>query len=99
MFDIALKEKPKTSGLSKSEVMDLFNMLSESEGYPMEIGNNSYDSTDMGFITPSAAEVLDYLYNQESGLGQFVSSILGDMAKESEDCIYEYQGLKIWLSR
>lgn len=77
----------------------MFDMLSELEAYPMEIENVLGESVAMGFISCWAAQQENYLYREESGLGKFVSSILGDVNKESENCIYEYQGLKIWLSR
>lgn len=53
----------------------------------------------MGFITPQAAEKLQYEYDQNSELGQYISSILDDMDKESDDCTYEFKNLKIWMSR
>lgn len=52
----------------------------------------------MGFITQKAAEVIDYDY-ENSGLNEFISSILDDMDKESEDSIYDFHGVKIHLER
>ena len=52
----------------------------------------------MGFICPECAELLDYDY-EGSGLNDFIATILDDMEKESEDCQYEFKGIRIWLSR
>jgi hypothetical protein len=79
--------------------MDLHDMLSGLEGYPLEIGDINGNSTAMGFITPEAAEKLQFEYGQESELGRFISSILDDMNKESEDGVYEFRGIRIYLSR
>lgn len=98
-FEIALIEKPGCEGLTKSEVMDLHDMLSRPEAFPVEIGDINGNSSAIGFITPQAAEELQYEYGQDSELGQFISSILDDMNKESEDGTYEFQGLKVWMSR
>ncbi len=98
-FEMALIEKPGNAGLTKSEVMDLHDMLSGLEGYPLEIGDINGNSTAMGFITPEAAEKLQFEYGQESELGRFISSILDDMNKESEDGVYEFRGIRIYLSR
>ena len=74
-------------------------MLSGLEAYPLEIGDVNGNSTAMGFITPEAAEKLDYEYDQKSELGLFISSILDDMDKESEDGTYVFKDLRIWMSR
>ena len=52
----------------------------------------------MGFITPKAAEMVNYDY-EGSGLRNFIASILDDMCAENENCEYEFNGIKIWLSR
>ena len=99
LFEIALIEKPGCEGLTKSEVMDLHDMLSRPEAYPVEIGDVNGNSSAMGFITPQAAKELDYEYDQNSELGRFISSILDDMDKESEDGTYVFKELRIWLNR
>lgn len=96
---MALIEKPGCEGLTKSEVMDLYDMLSRPEAFPVEIGDINGNSAAMGFITPQAAEELDYMYGRDSELGQFISSILDDMNNESEDCTYVFKDLRIWMSR
>lgn len=98
-FEIALMEKPGDEGLTRSEIIDLFDMLSKTEAFPIEIGDINGNSSAMGFITPQAAEELDYEYDQDSELGQFISSILDDMNKESENGTYEFKDLRIWLNR
>jgi len=59
----------------------------------------SINSSAMGFITPQAAEELQYEYGQDSELGQFISSILDDTDKESEDGTYVFKDLRIWMSK
>ena len=98
-FEIALIEKPECEGLTRSEVIDLYDMLSIPEAFPIEIGDINGNSSAMGFITPQAAEDLRYEYGQDSELGQFISSILDDMNKESEDDTYVFKNLRIWMSR
>lgn len=98
-FEVALIEKPGCIGLIKSEVLDLHDMLSSLEAFPVEISDTNGNSTAMGFITPKAAEELQFEYGQDSELGQFISSILDDMDKESENCTYVFKDLRIWLSR
>ena len=98
-FEIALIEKPGCEGLSKSEVMDLHDMLSRPEAFPIEISDVNGNSSAMGFITPQAAEELQYEYDQNSELGQFIASILDDMSKESENGEYAFKDLRIWMSR
>lgn len=98
-YDVTLIEKPGNAGLIRNEVIDLMDMLNSLEGFPLEIGDINGNSSAMGFITPTAAEKLQYEYGQDSELGQFISSILDDMNKESEDGTYEFQGLKVWMSR
>lgn len=98
-FELALIEKPGCKGLTKAEVMDLYDMLSQPEAYPVEIGDVDGNIAAIGFITPQAAEELQYEYGQDSELGQFISSILDDMEKESEDGTYLFKNLRIWMSR
>ena len=98
-YDIVLLEKPGNAGLIKTDVIDLMDMLNSLEGFPLEIGDINGNSSAMGFITPQAAEKLSYVYDQESALGQYIASILDDVNKESEDCTYTFNGLRIWMSR
>ena len=74
----------------------MYAMLDTDEVYPLEISGSQ--SSAMGFIAQKAAEVIDYDY-ENSGLNEFISSILDDMDKESEDGIYNFHGIKIHLER
>lgn len=96
-FGIVLKEKYEESGLIKSEVMDLFNMLSDTAAYPIEINAKIIKCSAMGFITPKAADILDYDY-EISGLNQFITNILENETLKSEDGCYEFRDIKIWLN-
>lgn len=95
-FGITLVEKPNIDGLTKAEVMEMYDQMNGDEAYPLEI--SGCETSAMGFITPEAAEILDYDY-QESGLNDFVAVILDDMNNESEDGTYEFRGIRIHLSR
>lgn len=95
-FGITLIEKPNVDGLTKAEVMEMYDQMDGDEAYPLEIGGS--ETSVMGFITPEAAEILDYDY-EDSGLNDFVAVILDDMNNESEDGTYEFRGIRIHLSR
>lgn len=95
-FEITLVEKPNVDGLTKAEVMEMYDQMNGDEAYPLEI--RGCETSAMGFITPEAAKILDYDY-QESGLNDFVAVILDDMNNESEDGTYEFRGIRIHLSR
>lgn len=95
-FGITLVEKHNADGLTKAEVMKLYDQLNKDEAYPLEISGS--ETSAMGFITPEAAEILAYDY-QESGLSDFVTVILDNMHNESEDGTYEFRGIRIHLSR
>lgn len=95
-FGITLVEKPNVDGLTKAEVMEMYDQMDGDEAYPLEI--SGCETSAMGFITPEAAEILDYDY-EESGLNDFVAVILNDMNNELEDGTYEFRGIRIHLSR
>lgn len=95
-FDIALLEKPGTEGLTRTNAMDLFDMLKQTEGYPIEIMNPEGESSAMGFITPRAAESLDYDYTEVS---KEIGNILADMNLENDTGVYRIKNLDVYLSR
>lgn len=97
-FDLVLKEHPGTEGLSRSEAIDLINMLNDTEFYPIEIPGYVQESSAMGFITASGAEKINYDYDG-SGLKFYIENIIDDMTNESESSEYEFKGLSIYLSR
>lgn len=98
MYGIALREKEFEYGLNRNDVIDLFDMLGNAEVYPIELEAREHECSAMGFITTEAADSLDYDY-ERSGLHDFIANILDDMDNETEDCTYEFKGVKIWLSR
>lgn len=98
MYGIALREKEFEYGLDRNDVIDLFDMLSGPEVYPIELEARDHECSAMGFITTDTADLLDYDY-ELSGLHDFVANILDDMNNETENCTYEFKGIKIWLSR
>lgn len=95
-FGISLIEKPDVYGLIKSEIISMYDILDADEVYPLEISGSQ--SSAMGFITKKAAEVIDYDY-ANSGLNEFIASILNDIDKESENGVYDFHGIKIHLRR
>lgn len=97
-YGIALRENYGTNGLSRNDVVDLFDMLNDVEAFPIELEAREHESSAMGFITPGAANLIDYDY-ERSGFHDFIASILDDMEKENDTCEYEFKGIRIWLSR
>lgn len=97
-YGIVLREKECIGGLTRNDVIDSFDMLDNVEAYPIELEAREHECSAMGFITPEVAEFFDYDY-EESGLHDFVAGILDDMERESDDCEYEFKGIKIWMSR
>ena len=95
-FEITLIEKPNVDGLTKAEVMEMYDQMNGDEAYPLEI--TGCETSAMGFITLEAAKILDYDY-EDSGLKDFVSVILGNVNNEPEDGTYEFRGIRIHLSR
>ena len=97
-YAFALIEKPHDEGLTRSEVCDLYDMLSGVEVIPVDI--QAEHSAAMGFLSAEDAEALDYdLKEAES----YIRSILEDMEKENNNCEYKLVCGKgefwIWLSR
>ena len=95
-YGIMLIEKPEVEGLTKSEVMQMYEQMDADEAYPLEI--SGCETSAMGFITKDAAKILDYDY-EESGLKDFIAVILDDMNNESENGTYEFRGIRIKLRR
>ena len=95
-YDVVLIEKPEIEGLTKTNVMDLYNLLDSEDAYPIEIMANEHESSAMGFISTDAAEYLDYDYDN---LMDYIAGILDDMNKENADCTYTFDNIRIWLSR
>lgn len=95
-FDIVLIEKPIEEGLTRTNCMDMFDMLKGIEAYPIEIENPCGISLAMGFIGQAAADRINYDYKD---LFDYLKSILADMELESEDDCYEFQNLDIYLGR
>ena len=97
-YNIVLKEKPLDEGLNKSEVMDLYDLLSGTDAIPIEIQGEC--ATAMGFINLTDAEFMNYDYTE---LENVVKSVLNDMNNENPDCEYEVEhehGIStIYLSR
>ena len=103
-YGIALIEKPGEDGLDKEDLQLLYGLVSgiysngSTQVYPIELSAREHESSAMGFITPKAAETLDFDY-ETSGLHDFVASILDDMEKERKDKHYQFKGIDIYLSR
>ena len=103
-FGIALIEKDGVNGLNWDNMAFLYGLVTNphlngtEEVFPIELEAREHESSAMGFITPNAAEMLDYDYEQ-SGLHDFIASILDDMENENESHRYQFKGIDIYLSR
>ena len=93
-YDLALIQKEGDRGLTKEEVIRLFDLLSEEEGFPIEILPSVQECSAMGFISTSAAEKLNYYYGN---LNEYICSILEDIQNETENGVYLFEGLSIWM--
>lgn len=104
-YDVILLERAGSDGLSKEDIFRLLAFLSpDKEYYPAEFPAHHVESCAMGFISSEAAEALDYEYDSDSVLRQFVAGIMDDMEKEMPDHVYEFldpngKKLKIYLDR
>lgn len=96
LYDIVLIEKPGCDGITLTEIKQIFPMLKDTEAFPIELEAKEHECSAMGFITPNAADQLNYEYN---ALRTFVANILDDMANETPDNTYSYQNLTIYLTR
>lgn len=96
LYDIVLIEKPGCDGITLAEIKQIFPMLKDTEAFPIELEAKEHACSAMGFITPNAADQLNYEYN---ALRTFVANILDDMANETPDNTYSYQNLTIYLTR
>lgn len=84
-FEIALLERPGEQGLTKDEIMRLTACIDYDEMYPIEVEAREHESSAMGFIARTAAEQLDFDYDE---LSVKIARILDDMALESSDGVY-----------
>lgn len=98
LFGIVLHETPLDQGMTRTEAMDMIDMLSEEEFLPIEVEGKDGGSVAIGFITMQAANALNYDF-KGSGLNDFIGGILAGMELESEDCTYDFKGIRIWLDR
>lgn len=96
-FGVVLKEMYGARGMTRTDVIDLFDMLDDVQAYPIELMAHVRETSAMGFITPNSAKLLEYDYDV-SGLSDFIANIL-DNQDDTETNEYEFNGIKIWLSR
>ena len=84
-FGAAFIQKPLDEGLTKSETMDLFDMLKGVQVIPLEV--QSENATAMGFVNLTDAELMDY---DLKPLEAFVREIISDVDKETNDGHYKF---------
>lgn len=97
-YDVVLLEVQGETGLKRSEIMSLLDKINGDEVYPLEILSDVVESCALGFITPKAANTLDFDY-AESGLTDFIKSIIDDINNETKNCEYSFKELTIFMSR
>lgn len=93
-FDIVLLIKNNVDGLTRTNCMDLYDMLKDGEAYPIEILSTDLECSAMGFIGKTAAKTMDYYYEE---LFEFVKNIMSN-PEENKSVIYTFKGLKLYLS-
>lgn len=97
-FALVLHEKPAFDGMTRTEAIDLIDMLGDNDFLPIEIESKFHESVAVGFITMDFADKLNFDYDG-SGLNAFIANILDDMNNESDDCTYTFKDSNIWLTR
>lgn len=102
MCDVALIEKEVPCGLTKSDILYLFDKLKitddNTEVYSLEVDNPNGTSSAMGFITAEMAETINYDY-ESCGLINMIQDILADVDNENTDKIYVFKGIEVYLTR
>ena len=105
-YDVILLERPGSEGLSCEDIIRLMQFIDlDKTYYPVEFGKAYVNSSAMGFISAEAAEILEFDYDSDSELAQFIYSILNDIEKESSDHVYEFtcrfvnKSIMIYLDR
>lgn len=93
-FDAAFLEKYGPEGLSREDVTTLSSLVEETF-YPLEISAIQNESSAMGFISAKAADKLEYDYG---ALAKDIAAVMDDVNLETENHIYQMQGLTIYLS-
>ena len=97
-YGIVLRKTELVAGLTRNDVIDLFDMLDSNQAYPIELMAREKECSAMGFVAPEAAKVIDYEY-EESGLRDFIADILdGNVEVEEDASTFWFKGIKIWLS-
>lgn len=97
-FALVLHEKPICDGMTRTEAIDLIDMLGDHEFLPIEIEAKFHESIAVGFITMEFADKLNFDY-EVSNLNAFIANILNDMDNEHDGCIYTFKDCNIWLTR
>ena len=95
-FDVVLIEKEGLDGLTKKECSDLYGLLNEPKGYPIEICNLEGETSAMGFIGVKADKELEY---DHENLSAFIKDILGGAEMENGSGCYQFRGQEIYLGR
>lgn len=93
-FDIVLLEKDGVKGLTRTNCMDLFDMLKDEEAYPIEITSQTLETSVMGFIGKTADKALDYNHEE---LTKFVENTISS-PEERNTFYYKFKGLDLYLS-
>ena len=97
MYDLVLLEKSGIDGLTFEEFQAIYAKTKNvNQFYPIEIMAKKVESSAMGLISVEVADKLDYDYTK---LSDFISDIMDDMDNETEDGVYEFEGLSIYLTR
>lgn len=87
-FDVALIQKPLDEGLTRSELMDLADMIEDNSVIPIEIQGENASA--MGFISADAAADMKYEYVSNTPFYHYIQAILNDKAWENENCEYHF---------
>ena len=85
-FDIALKQMPVEDGITKSDIIELLDIMKSEEVLPLDIDGEN--ACAVGFLTIETADAINFNYHE---LIEFIRNILNDVDNESEDESYEFK--------
>ena len=98
-FGIMLREKEGEYGLTYDDILELMEPLKNKEVFPVEFFAKAHECVAMAFITVEAANILDFDYDEDSDISHFIAEILDDMDLETENGEYEFEGIRIKMTR
>lgn len=96
MYDIVLIEKESLTGLTKEDIKFLFEKCNDLAVFPVQYSGKKYSNVALGFISEEAADKIDYCYDLDSALNDFIALILDETYTT---CEFEFCKLSVFMLR